>query len=150
MNISNSRELQSIITERNEKQLVSDDALFGDAPSKKRKKVTLDSDDFNGYVTLRHSVEGLMVKKASKSREGIHIPLLPDQLKLLFDFLTSEGSDCIGTKSRRNYEKTGKFKSRGSIFLGCPIALQIWLQIPNRPFLWPVHYCSGVALTLLH
>ena len=114
MNISNSRELQSIITERNEKQLVSDDALFGDAPSKKRKKVTLDSDDFNGYVTLSHSVEGLMVKKASKSREDIHIPLLPDQLKLLFDFLTSEGSDCIGTKSRRNYEKTGKFKSRGS------------------------------------
>ena len=117
MNISNSRELQSIITERNEKQLVSDDALFGDATSKKRKKVTLDSDDFNGYVTLSHSVEGLMVKKASKSREDIHIPLLPDQLKLLFDFLTSEGSDCIGTagtKSRRNYEKTGKFKSRGS------------------------------------
>ena len=117
MNISNPRELQSIITERNEKQLVSDGALFGDATSKKRKKVTLDSDDFNGYVTLSHSVEGLMVKKASKSREDIHIPLLPDQLKLLFDFLTSEGSGCIGTagtKSRRNYEKTGKFKSRGS------------------------------------
>ena len=38
MNISNSRELQSIITERNEKQIVSDDALFGDAPSKKKKE----------------------------------------------------------------------------------------------------------------
>ena len=31
-----------------------------------------------------------------------------------FDFLTSEGTDCLGTKPKRNYEKTGKFKSRGS------------------------------------
>ena len=74
----------------------------------------MDSDDFHGYVTLSHSVEGLIVKIASKSRGDIHIPLVPDQLKLLFDFLTSEGTDCLGTKSRRNYEKTGKFKSRGS------------------------------------
>ena len=38
MNISNPKDLQSIITERNEKQLLSDDALFGDAPSKKKKE----------------------------------------------------------------------------------------------------------------
>ena len=69
---------------------------------RKKRKVTLDSDDIHGYVTLSHSVEGLMVKKASKSREDIRIPLLPDQLKLLFDFLASEGTDCLGTKSRRN------------------------------------------------
>ena len=38
MNISNSNELQAIIMERNQQQLASDDALFGDAPSKKKGK----------------------------------------------------------------------------------------------------------------
>ena len=41
MNISNSKELQSIINERNEKQNVSDDALFGDAPTKKIGRLPL-------------------------------------------------------------------------------------------------------------
>ena len=117
MNISNSNELQAIIMERNQQQLASDDALFGDAPAKKRK-ITLDDDDLHGYVTLSHQpIKGLIVKKAGKSREDIHIPLVSDQLKLLFDFLTSEGTDCLasgGTKHRRNYEKSGKFKAKGS------------------------------------
>lgn len=118
VNISNSNELQAIIMERNQQQLASDDALFGDAPSKKKRKITLDDDDLHGYVTLSHQpIKGLIVKKAGKSREDIHIPLVSDQLKLLFDFLTSEGTDCLasgGAKHRRNYEKSGKFKAKGS------------------------------------
>ena len=118
MNISNSNELQAIIMERNQQQLASDDALFGDAPSKIKRKINLDDDDLHGYVTLSHQpIKGLIVKKAGKSREDIHIPLVSDQLKLLFDFLTSEGTDCLasgGTKHRRNYEKSGKFKGKGS------------------------------------
>ena len=92
MNISNSNELQAIIMERNQQQLASGDALFGDAPPKKKRKITLGDDDLHGYVTLSHqSIKGLIVKKAGKSREDIHIPLVSDQLKLLFDYLTSEG-----------------------------------------------------------
>lgn len=114
VSIPNSNELGTIIDTRNSMQQESSE-LFEGPGNKKRKFVPAEPDDEVSFVTINlEGLEGLKVKKAKKLRDDLVVPLESDQLKLLFDYLSQQGTSCLDGKEKRSYARTGKFaKSSG-------------------------------------
>ena len=109
MNIPNSDELAFVMNARNALQLEAPHDLFDESGSKKGKFVPAGDGDEVAYVTISSPpLQGLVVKKAKKARDDLVIPLQPDHLKVLFDYLSQDGTSCLGS-SKRSYAKTGKF-----------------------------------------
>lgn len=114
MSIPQSNELGTVIDARNSLQQGASE-LFEEPASKKRKFIPAEPDDEVTYVTINlPELNGWKVKKATKTRDDLVIPLLPDQLKLVFDYLTQPGTSCLEGSEKRIYAKTGKYsKSSG-------------------------------------
>lgn len=109
VNIPNSKELGTVIEARNELQQEKSD-LFEEGGSKKRKFIPAGVGDEVSYVTINlKDLVGLHVKKARKPRDDIVIPLESDQLRILFDWLSQEGTSCLDGKEKRSYARSGKF-----------------------------------------
>ena len=116
VNISNSDELQQLLQSRNTMQQ-EDSNLFEESGQKKRKFIPAEDDlpVEDSYVTIRmDGADGLIVKKAKKPGHDLTIPLVSEQLKILFDYLTQEGTSCLG-KSTRTYQKSGKYAKSLSV-----------------------------------
>ena len=69
----------------------------------------------DSYVTIKmDGADGLIVKKAKKPGHDLTIPLVSEQLKILFGFLTQEGTSCLGASSG-TYNKSGKYAKSSSV-----------------------------------
>lgn len=108
VSIPNSDELGSIMEARNSKQQDQSE-LFEESENKKRKFIPADDEDEVPYVAVSlPMLDGLIVQKAKKARDDLLVSLQADQLKMLFDFLSQEGTSCLEA-SKRSYSRSGKF-----------------------------------------
>ena len=93
VNISNSDELQQLLQSRNTTQQ-EDSNLFEESERRKWKFIPAEEDlpVEGSYVTIKtDGADGLIVKKAKRPGHDLTIPLVSEQLKILFDCLTQGG-----------------------------------------------------------
>lgn len=113
--LSNCTGLQMLIDFRNKKQEAALDpsAEMFDKEESRKKRKKIDFQD--GYVDIKCGHEGcdiLHVRHAKMPKEDIQIPLVEEQLLILFTVIQNASQDDESTGQPRQYNKSGRFTAQ--------------------------------------